>query len=242
MAIDGKTVIITGASSGIGEATARTLAAQGANVMLAARRQDRLEALSAELGDRARHQVTDVTRHADMLALAEAATGAFGRIDVLVNNAGVMPVSPLAHRRVDEWHQMVDINIKGVLHGIDAVLTPMLAQGSGHIVNVSSVAGHVTSPGSAVYSGTKYAVRAISEGLRKETAGKIRVTIISPGAVTTELGDTVKDPAMREAMAGRFNFEFLAAEDIAASIAFAIASPARMAVNEILVRPVEQEV
>ena len=241
MSIAGKSVIVTGASSGIGEATARRLAGAGARVMLAARREDRLKSLAEDLGSDVHYRVTDVTNHDDMLALGEATIEAFGRIDVLVNNAGYMPLSYLSSRRVDEWDAMIDINIKGVLYGIDAVLTHMLERGEGHIINVSSVAGHVTRGSSAVYSGTKFAVRAISEGLRQETAGKVRVTIISPGGTKSELGQGIKDEKVLTEAANRFNFRFLEADDIAASIAFAIDAPAHVGVNEMIVRPLEQE-
>jgi NADP-dependent 3-hydroxy acid dehydrogenase YdfG len=240
MSAQGKSIIITGASSGIGAATAKRLAEAGARVMLAARREDRLKELAGELGDTVRYRVTDVTDHSDMLELGQDTIKAFGQVDAIVNNAGIMPLSPLANRRVDEWDQMIDVNIKGVLYGIDAVLTHMLERGDGHIINVSSVAGLVTNPTSAVYSGTKHAVKAISEGLRKETAGKIRVTTIYPGAVATELGNSVKDPQVREGLRDRFNYTPLAAGDIAEAVHFAISSPRNMAVNELTIRPIEQ--
>lgn len=240
MSAEGKTVIMTGASSGIGAATARRLADAGANLMLAARREDRLKALTEELGPKVRYRVTDVTDHADMLKLGEDTIAAFGQVDAIVNNAGIMPLSPLANRRVAEWDQMIDVNIKGVLYGIDAVLAHMLERGEGHVLNVSSVAGLVTNPTSAVYSGTKHAVKAISEGLRKETAGKIRVTTIYPGAVATELGQSIKDPDVLAGLRDRFNYTPLAASDIAEAVHFAIASPRNMAVNEITIRPIEQ--
>ncbi len=241
MTLSGKTVIITGASSGIGEATARAIVAKGGRVMLAARREDRLKALVASLGASATYRVTNVTDHASMLALGEATINALGHIDAIVNNAGIMPLSPLKNRRVDEWNQMIDVNIKGVLYGIDAVLTHMLAREQGHVINVSSVAGIVTNPTSAVYSATKHAVKAISEGLRKETAGIIRVTTIYPGAVTTELGASIKDPEVLAGLGKRFSFPFLAADDIASAVVFALESPAHMAVNDLVVRPIGQE-
>ncbi|MEM9668595.1 MAG: SDR family oxidoreductase [Pseudomonadota bacterium] len=241
MSLHGMNVIVTGASSGIGAATAEAIAAKGGRVMLAARREDRLKDLVSKIGDGARYRVTDVGDHKDVLALGEATLDAFGHIDAIVNNAGIMPLSPLANRMVEDWDRMIDINIKGVLYGIDAVLTHMLERGSGHVINVSSVAGLTTNSTSAVYSGTKFAVRAISEGLRKESAGKIRVTTIYPGAVTTELGTTIKDPSVLESAAERFNFKFLEANDIASAIVFALESPPNMAVNEIVIRPIEQE-
>jgi NADP-dependent 3-hydroxy acid dehydrogenase YdfG len=241
MSAKGKSVIVTGASSGIGAATARKLAAAGAQVMLSARREDRLKTLAAEIGGDVAWRVTDVASHADMLALGEAAIKAFGKVDVIVNNAGIMPLSPLANRRVAEWDQMIDVNIKGVLYGIDAVLTHMLARKEGHVVNVSSVAGLMTNPTSAVYSGTKHAVKAISEGLRKETAGIIRVTTIYPGKVNTELGLSIKDPAVLAGIGARFNFKGLDSDDIAEAVLFAVTSPRNMGVNDIVIRPIEQE-
>lgn len=240
MSAAGKSVIITGASSGIGAATAKRLAAAGAQVMLAARREDRLKELAKEIGANAAWRLTDVTSHADMLELGQAAIKAFGKVDVIVNNAGIMPLSPLANRRVDEWDRMIDVNIKGVLYGIDAVLTHMLERKDGHVINVSSVAGLMTNPTSAVYSGTKHAVKAISEGLRKETAGVIRVTTIYPGKVNTELGFSIKDPAVLAGIGDRFNYTGLEGEDIAEAVHFAIASPRNMVVNDIVIRPIEQ--
>jgi NADP-dependent 3-hydroxy acid dehydrogenase YdfG len=241
MTAEGKSVIVTGASSGIGAATAKVLAAAGAKIMLAARREDRLKALAKQIGGEVKWRVTDVTNHADMLALGEDAIKAFGKVDVIVNNAGIMPLSPLANRRVAEWDQMIDVNIKGVLYGIDAVLTHMLERKQGHVINISSVAGLMTNPTSAVYSGTKHAVKAISEGLRKETAGVIRVTTIYPGKVNTELGFSIKDPAVLAGIGARFNYTGLEGEDIANAVLFAIASPRNMVLNDIVIRPIEQE-
>lgn len=241
MTAEGKSVIVTGASSGIGAATAKALAAAGAKIMLAARREDRLKALAKQIGGEVKWRVTDVTNHADMLALGEDAIKAFGKVDVIVNNAGIMPLSPLANRRVAEWDQMIDVNIKGVLYGIDAVLTHMLERKEGHVINISSVAGLMTNPTSAVYSGTKHAVKAISEGLRKETAGVIRVTTIYPGKVNTELGFSIKDPAVLAGIGARFNYTGLEGEDIANAVLFAIASPRNMVLNDIVIRPIEQE-
>ncbi|MBD3771238.1 MAG: SDR family oxidoreductase [Rhodobacterales bacterium] len=240
MSAEGKSVIITGASSGIGAATAKRLAEAGAQVMLAARREDRLKQLSDEIGPNAAWRVTDVTSHNDMLSLAQAAIKHFGKVDVIVNNAGIMPLSPLANRRVDEWDRMIDVNIKGVLYGIDAVLPHMLERKDGHVINVSSVAGLMTNPTSAVYSGTKHAVKAISEGLRKETAGVIRVTTIYPGKVNTELGLSIKDPDVLAGIGDRFNYTGLEGGDIAEAIHFAIASPRNMVLNDIVIRPIEQ--
>ena len=240
-----KTAIITGASSGIGQATAKELAARGYHVLLAARREERLEELKKEIeaaGGKADYQVTDVTSADDMKALAAAAIEKYGKIDVLVNNAGLMPLSFMNKLKVDEWDRMVDVNIKGVLYGIAAVLPIMENQKSGHILNVSSVAGHTISKGSAVYSGTKFAVRAISEGLRQEIdpSHEIRVTIVSPGAVATELTNTITDDDVLNAFKEGSQMELLNAQDIANAIAYAVEQPAHVDVNEILIRPRQQ--
>ncbi|MGG1597411.1 SDR family oxidoreductase [Paenibacillus naphthalenovorans] len=242
--IQGKVVVITGASSGIGEATAKKLASKGAKLVLAARRLDRLEKLQKEIQDSggvAIYQVTDVTSNEQMEALAQLALTQFGKIDVLVNNAGIMPHSLLYKKHIDEWNQMIDVNIKGVLYGIAAVLPSMRERKEGHVINLSSVAGHVVGAGSTVYAGTKFAVRAISEGLRKEELGNnIRVTIISPGAVATELPNSITDmdlkPGILEAYKGAID-----AESIASAIAFAIEQPSNVAINEMLIRPTHQE-
>ncbi len=233
-----KIILITGASSGIGEATARTLAAAGARVVLGARRTERLERLAAELrsaGGTVEYRTVDVTRLTDMQALADFALERFGAIDVLVNNAGVMPLSPLAALKLDEWNRMIDVNIRGVLHGIASVLPHMTARKAGQIINVASVAGFQVWPTSAVYSGTKYAVRAISEGLRQETKD-IRVTLISPGAVESELAETITDAATR-AVIDEFRKVALPAQAIADAIAYAITQPASVDINELVVRP-----
>lgn len=239
--VRGKVVIITGASSGIGEATARVLAGKGAKVMLAARREDRLKKLADEIGATAEYKVTNVAKHSDMLSLAETTIDRFGWIDVLVNNAGIMPLSFYESRQVSEWDAMIDVNIKGVLYGIDAVLTHMMERGSGQIINVSSVMGHWVNVGSGIYSGTKFAVRAISEGLRQETAGKLRVTIICPGAVTTELGNRITDPKVLESRGDGPGFELLPPEAIGNAVAYAIEQPEGVSVNEIIVRPTGQQ-
>src|SRR5579872_3982582 len=196
--IEGKVVVITGASSGLGEATARLLSAEGAIVVLGARRADRLRSLADELtgrGGKAIAVSTDVTHRDQVKRLVDTAVQAFGRVDVMINNAGLMPQSPLERLKIDEWDRMIDVNIKGVLYGIAAALPYMKAQKSGHIINVSSVAGHKVAPGGTVYSATKHAVRVISEGLRQEVKPyNIRSTIISPGAVTTELPNTITEP------------------------------------------------
>jgi NADP-dependent 3-hydroxy acid dehydrogenase YdfG len=234
-----KVVLITGASSGIGEATARHLAAKGARVVLGARRTDRLEKLVSQiraLGGAAEFRALDVTRQSDMQAFADFALKTHGQIDVIINNAGVMPLSPMAELKLDEWNRMIDVNIRGVLHGIAAVLPHMTSRKTGQIINVSSIAGHRVWPTCAVYSGTKYAVRAISEGLRQETS-EIRVTIISPGVVESELADTITSTSTAEAMV-EFRKVALTPDAIARAIAYAIEQPADVDVNEIIVRPV----
>ncbi|MBD8015426.1 SDR family oxidoreductase [Planococcus wigleyi] len=240
-----KTAIITGASSGIGEATAKELAARGYSILLAARREERLKELKEEIeaaGGKADYQVTDVTSADEMKALADRAIEKYGKIDILVNNAGLMPLSFMNKLKVDEWDRMVDVNIKGVLYGIAAVLPIMEKQKFGHILNVSSVAGHTISKGSAVYSGTKFAVRAISEGLRMEIdpSHEIRVTIVSPGAVATELTNTITDDDVLNAFKEGGQMELLNAQDIANAIAYAVEQPAHVDVNEILIRPRQQ--
>ncbi|ANU13144.1 Short-chain dehydrogenase/reductase SDR [Planococcus halocryophilus Or1] len=240
-----KTAIITGASSGIGQATAKELAAKGYHVMLAARREDRLVELKKEIedaGGSAQYKVTDVTSADEMKSLAEAALEKTGNIDVLVNNAGLMPLSFMNKLKIDEWDQMVDVNIKGVLYGIAAVLPIMEKQKSVHIINVSSVAGHQVFKGSAVYSGTKYAVRAISEGLRQEIdpANEIRVTIVSPGAVETELTNTITDEDVLNSFKEGGKMTMLQAQDIANAISYAVEQPSYVDVNEILIRPRQQ--
>ena len=240
-----KVVIITGASSGIGEATAKELASKGAKLVLAARREDRLQQLQKEIeknGGKAIYKITDVTSHEQMEELAEYALQEFGKIDVLVNNAGVMPHSFLYKKRIEDWNKMIDVNIKGVLYGIAAVLPSMREQKSGHVINLSSVAGHFVGPGSTVYVGTKFAVRAISEGLRKEEAGNnIRSTIISPGAVQSELINLITDMDLKPGIDKLYEDVAIDAESIARAIAFAIEQPSDVAINEMLIRPTHQE-
>ncbi|UUU32417.1 SDR family oxidoreductase [Streptomyces sp. CA-210063] len=234
-----KVVAVTGASSGIGEATARRLAADGHRLLLGARRTDRLEALTKEItaaGGTAEFRRLDVTDAADVRAFVAAAHARYGRVDVLVNNAGVMPLSPLEALKTDEWDRMIDVNVRGVLHGIAAALPTMRAQGGGHFVNVASVGAYEVSPTAAVYCATKFAVRAISEGLRQESAGDIRVTLVSPGVTESELADGISDPAAREAMKA-YRAVALPASAIADAIAYAVAQPAQVDVNEIVVRP-----
>ncbi|MGC8508958.1 MAG: SDR family oxidoreductase [Thiomonas sp.] len=243
--IQDKVIVITGASSGLGEATARLLAAQGARVVLGARRSERIEALAAELktnGAQALAVTTDVTDAAQVQALVDAAVRTFGRIDVMLNNAGLMPHSPLERRKIADWDRMIDVNLKGVLYGIAAALPAMQAQKSGHIINVSSVAGHKVRPGSAVYAATKHAVLALSEGLRQEVKPwNIRTTVISPGAVATELPDSITEPDMAEAVRQMYRVA-IPAESFARMVAFAISQPDDVDINEILFRPTRQEV
>ncbi|QYK67541.1 MULTISPECIES: SDR family oxidoreductase [Paenibacillus] len=240
-----KVVIITGASSGIGEAAAVELAAKGAKLVLAARREDRLQALQEKIqqnGGQVVYKVTDVTSHAQMEELATYAIDQFGQIDVLVNNAGIMPQAFMFKKKIEEWDQMIDVNIRGVLYAIAAVLPSMRERKSGHIINLSSVAGHNIYPGGTVYCGTKHAVRAISEGLRQEEAisgSQIRVTNISPGAVNSELVETTTDA---ETKAGLDDFYKVAidADSIARAIAFAIEQPSDVGINEMIIRPTVQ--
>jgi NADP-dependent 3-hydroxy acid dehydrogenase YdfG len=240
--IKNKAIAITGASSGIGEAIARHLAALGANVALGARRQGHLDKIVGEIvgaGGQAFALAVDVTKREDVEAFAEATVKNYGRLDVFINNAGLMPLSPLAANKVDEWERMVDVNIKGVLYGIAAALPRFQTQKSGHLINVSSVAGHVVFPGGAVYCGTKFAVRAIAEGFRQESAATIRSTIISPGAVKSELSDHITDAGTAEAIES-LKETAIDADAIARAVAFAIEQPADIDVNEIIVRPTAQ--
>ena len=243
--IDGKVVVITGASSGLGEAAARLLSAEGAAVALGARRADRLKALTDELtgrGGKALALATDVTRREQVKKLVDAAVQAFGRIDVMVNNAGLMPQSLLESLRVDEWDRMIDVNIKGVLYGIAAALPIMRQQKAGHFINVSSVAGHKVRPGSTVYAATKHAVLALSEGLRQEVKPyNIRTTVISPGAVATELPDSVADPDVAKKIKAFYADVAIPANSFARAVAFAIGQPDDVDINEILFRPTRQD-
>jgi NADP-dependent 3-hydroxy acid dehydrogenase YdfG len=237
--IEGKVVLITGASSGIGEATARLLAERGAKVMLGARRVERLETLAAELrdaGGTAEYRKLDVTDSEDMEAFVHAAVEKLGRVDVIVNNAGVMPLSNLEERKLDEWNRMIDVNIRGVLHGIAAGLPVMRSQGGGQFVNVASIGAYEVTPTASVYCATKYAVRAISEGLRMETEREIRVTLVSPGVTESELADTISDEHARAAMQ-EYRRIALPSKAIAEAIAYAISQPEGVDVNELTVRP-----
>ena len=244
--IEGKVVAITGASSGLGEATARLLSVQGASVVLGARRIDRLRVLADELsrrGGKALAVPTDVVQCDQVKRLVDAAVQTYGRIDVMINNAGLMPQALLERLKIDEWNRMIDVNIKGVLYGIAAALPHMKRQKAGHFINVSSVAGHRVGPGFAVYAATKYAVRALSEGLRQEVKPyNIRTTVISPGAVATELPNTVTDPQAAERIRKFYAEVAIPAESFARAVAFAMSQPEEVDVNEILFRPTRQEV
>lgn len=241
--IEGKVVVITGASSGIGEATALHLAERGATVVLGARRPERLEALCeriASKGGTASYRVTDVKRREDVSQLVELAVEQNGKVDVLLNNAGIAPISLLDELRVEDWENMIDVNVKGVLYGIAAALPIFRRQGFGHFINTLSTAGLRIVPTMAVYAGSKNAVRAISEGLRQEAGDKLRVTTISPGYVHTELPFSMSDPVAQEK--GRAAMEKMAipAAAIADAIAFAIGQPDNVDVGEIVVRPTAQ--
>jgi NADP-dependent 3-hydroxy acid dehydrogenase YdfG len=243
--IRGKVVVITGASSGLGEATARYLAERGAIVVLGARRTDRLQTLVDEItraGGQASALATDVTDAAQVQALVDAAVGQYGRIDVIVNNAGLMPHSPLERRKIDDWNRTIDVNIKGVLYGIAAALPHMQRQKSGHFINVSSVAGHRVGPGGAVYAATKTAVRVISEGLRQEVKPwNLRTTIISPGAVATELPNSITEADIATGIGQFYQQYAIPADSFARAVAFAISQPEDVDINEILFRPTRQE-
>jgi NADP-dependent 3-hydroxy acid dehydrogenase YdfG len=243
--VEGKVVVITGASSGLGEAAARHLSVLGASLVLGARRVDRLRSLAEELtgqDGKALAVEADVTRVDQVKALVDAAVRTFGRIDVMINNAGLMPQSLLERLKIDEWDRMIDVNIKGVLYGIAAALPHMTAQKSGHFINVSSVAGHKVRPGGTVYSATKHAVRVISEGLRQEVKPyNIRTTVISPGAVDTELPDTITDPEVAVAMRKFYDEMAIPADSFARAVVFAMSQPEDVDINEILFRPTRQE-
>ena len=234
MSLD-KVVLVTGASSGIGAGIARELSRAGAKLVLGARRTDRLKELAKELTGEVAIRRLDVTDRSDVAAFAEAARERFGRIDVIVNNAGVMPLSLMSSLKVDEWDRMIDVNIRGVLHGIAAVLPEMTARGAGQIINISSIGGLSVSPTAAVYCATKYAVRAISDGLRQEN-DKIRVTCIYPGVVESELASTITDPVAAEAMKS-YRAIALQPDAIARAVRFAIEQPSDVDVSEIVVRP-----
>jgi NADP-dependent 3-hydroxy acid dehydrogenase YdfG len=238
--IKDKVIVITGASSGIGAATARKLAALGAKVVLAARREDRLKAMVAEMGGNAIYVATDVSKRTDLDNLIQQAINKFGHVDVLWNNAGIMPISFFEESLVDEWDRMIDINIKGVLYGINAVLPHMLQRGQGHILATSSVGGIKTSPGIGVYSGTKFAVKAIMETLREEVAQTIKVTTIFPGATQSELGHDITSPKIRALYGNLKNMPKMDEDAIADAVIYAISQPGNVSVNELVIRPVGQ--
>lgn len=242
MNAENKVVLITGASSGIGEASARLLARHGAKVVLGARRTDRLQAIANDIrndGGSAEFHELDVANANSVRAFVEFAKERFGRVDVLFNNAGVMPLSPMRALKTDEWNVIVDINVKGVLHGIAAVLPIMEAQGSGQIINTASTGAHAVAGACGVYCASKYAVRAISEGLRQET-DRIRVTVISPGVTTTELGHDISDANATELLT-QLRTMSLAPEAIANAVLFAISQPPDVDVNELIVRSVRSQ-
>lgn len=234
-------VIITGGSSGLGAATARKLIPLGARVMLAARREDQLRSLTAELGPNARYIVTDVASQPAVEHLVRETLRVFGRVDALWNNAGVMALAPFEQGNVADWERQIDINLKGVLYGIHAVLPHLLAQGSGHILATSSIGGLKTMPTSGVYSATKWAVRVLMETLREELAGKIKVTTLYPGSTATELRHAPGGAGLAAAPAGFHDVQQLAAADVAEAVVYALSQPPGVAVNEITVRPLTQK-
>jgi len=241
--VQGKVIAITGASSGIGAATARLLAARGAKVVLGARRLDRLEALANEItaaGGEAAYARTDVSQRADVTALIELACERYGQLDVLINNAGIGLISPLDELRVEDWDAMIDVNIKGTLYGIAAALPVFRQQEFGHFVNVLSTSGLRIVPLQSVYAGTKNAVRAISEGLRQEAGDKLRVTIISPGFVHTDFADSMTNPEVKAQIIAARDKMAISPDAIARAIAFAIEQPADVDVGELVVRPTAQ--
>ncbi|WP_100010242.1 SDR family oxidoreductase [Lentibacillus sediminis] len=241
--IEGKVVVLTGASSGIGEAAAKELAAHGAKLVLAARREERLQDLQKAIqneGGEAGYKVTDVVSQEQLQELTQFALDTYGQIDVMINNAGLMPQSLMHNLKTDEWDRMVDVNIKGVLYGIAAVLPHMRERKTGHIINVSSVAGHEVFPGSAVYSGTKFAVRAITDGVRKEeSANNIRTTILSPGAVDTELTETITDTDVKSGVDELYE-KAIHPDSMARAIRYAVEEPEDVSINELIIRPTSQ--
>jgi NADP-dependent 3-hydroxy acid dehydrogenase YdfG len=245
MNIEGKVVVITGASSGLGQSTARLLAASGAKVVLGARRKDRIDALVKEItakGGNAIGFATDVTKRRDFEALVKGALDKHGRVDVLVNNAGIASIAPMEALKVEEWDQMIDVNIKGLLYGVAAALPIMQKQKQGHIINIASVVGFkVFAPGGVVYSATKFAVRAVTEGLRLELkADNIRTTMISPGAIATELGESGSDEVAKENLREFYKIA-IPADSIAHAIAYAIEQPSAVEIDEVVIRPTAQE-
>ena len=241
--IEGKVVVITGASSGIGEATALLLAAHGAKLVLGARGLERVQALSTRItaaGGEATCVQADVRRRDDLSNLVKLACDRHGKLDVLVNNAGIGPISPLDDLRVEEWEAMIDTNVKGVLYGIAAALPVFRRQGSGHFVNIASTAAHRIVPNMAVYCGTKFAVHAISEGLRQEAGDRLRVTVISPGFTRTNLADSMTHPELKAQTLAAMDKMAISPDAVARAIAFAVEQPADVDVGEIIVRPTAQ--
>jgi NADP-dependent 3-hydroxy acid dehydrogenase YdfG len=243
--VQGKVVVITGASSGVGESTARLLAGNGAKVVLGARRKDRIDAVVKDItaeGGSALGFKTDVTKRGDVEALVQSAIDKHDRIDVIVNNAGIMPIAPMAALKVEEWDRMIDINIKDLLYGVAAVLPIMQGQKQGHIINIASVFGFkVFAPGGTVYSATKFAVRAVTEGLRVELrADNIRCTMISPGAVATEIPESSSEEATRKSLREFYKMA-IPADSIARAIAYSIEQPAEVGIDEVVIRPTAQE-
>lgn len=242
--IEGKVVLISGASSGIGEAIARNLAKKGAIVVLGARRADRLEAIKQEIAADGAQVATyslDVTDPDSFKNFVAFAKQEFGQIDVLVNNAGVMPLSMINKYKISEWNQMIDVNIRGVLHGIAAALPEFEAKDSGQFINITSVGDRWVGPTSTIYSATKFAVRALSDGLRQEVSNNIRVTIVAPGATTSELSNSISDPELKKAADEQFRADTIPADAIARAVAFAIEQPSDVDVNELVVRPTAQK-
>lgn len=244
--LNGKVIVVMGASSGIGEATVRKIAEKGGKLVIAARREDKLKAIKESLPEAdIQYKAADVSNFDEVKAVIDLAMSSYGQIDVLYNNAGIMPTAPLIEARRDEWKQMLDINIMGVLNGIAAALPHMAEQKSGHIITTDSVAGHVVYPGSAVYCGTKFALRAIMEGLRQEQReNNIKSTIISPGAVRTELYKTINDKEASEGLSKMQSQEGygLNSEDIAEAVVYAIETPGHVSVSEVIIRPTRQVV
>jgi len=242
--IKGKVVAISGASSGIGEAIARHLSALGAKVILGARRVDNLKIIVESIssaGGEAVYKKLDVTEPEDVIAFANYAVEQYGTLDVFVNNAGLMPLSMINSYKIEEWHKMIDVNIKGVLHGIAAALPIFEGKDSGQFVNITSVADRWVGPTSTVYSATKFAVRAISEGLRQEVSNNIRVTLVAPGATESELAESISDPDLKKLAIEKFRTDLLPAAAIARAVAYAVSQPADVDVNEIVVRPTAQK-
>lgn len=242
--IKGKVVAITGASSGIGEGIARHLADLGAKVLLGARREDKLKQITKEIteaGGQGIYSILDVTGPEEVRAFAQLAVEKFGNLDVFVNNAGLMPLSMINSYKISEWHQMIDVNVKGVLHGIAAALPIFEAKDSGQFINITSVGDRWVGPTSTVYSATKFAVRALSDGLRQEVSRNIRVTLVAPGATESELPNTISDPGLKDMAINLFRKDLLPSSAIAQAVAFAISQPSDVDVNELVVRPTAQK-